>query len=186
MSASIDLIMGPMFSGKTTEIFRRCQLFDEKGYSVLYINSDIDTRSLCAVSTHNPHLALPDIKMLKSKQLYDIFDTATQYDIIAIDECQFFPDLKNFCVDLCETHKKKIIVGGLNGDFKRQLFGQMYELLPYCDTITKLNAYCGLCDSSQYGLFSMRREIANENIVLVGDENIYVPACRNCFLKNRV
>ena len=181
---TIDLIMGCMFSGKTTEIFKRLDLIS-KNQCMMYINSDIDTRTINVCSTHNPDLQIPEnIKMVKTNKLYDIITDALKCDVIAIDECQFFPDLKFFCIEMAEIYNKKIIVAGLNGDFKRQLFGQMYELIPYCDTIFKLNALCKLCLSP--AIFSMRYNYVNDNVILVGGENMYIPVCRNCFLKKHL
>jgi thymidine kinase len=147
-SPSIDIIIGPMFSGKTTEIFRRLVIFSDAKYSVLYINSNLDTRSELA-STHNLSLKLPDIKMVKTQKLLDAVSICESYDIIAIDEGQFFEDLVDFCILVCETYKKKVIVGGLNGDYRRSAFGKINDLVPICDSITKLYPFCKNCIEKQ-------------------------------------
>lgn len=182
---TIDIIFGPMFSGKTSELVNRLNIFAVAGYKVLYINSSFDTRGE-TFSTHNSSITnmYTDIKQIKTTKLMNLLDVNT-YDIIGIDEAQFFEDLTDFSLMVCEVLKKKVIVSGLNGDFNRQSFGKILELIPYCDTVTKLYPFCALCrdirGEMNPALFSKRLTKEQEKIV-IGKEEKYLPVCRECYL----
>ena len=183
---SIDIIFGPMFSGKTTELIRRLTIFAEAEMKVLYINSNLDTRG-DLFSTHNKTMtSIPTfIHTIKSSSLLLCMDTCISYDVIGIDESQFFCDLQQGCVQLAEIHQKKVIVAGLNGDFQRKPFGEINNLIPYCDNITKLYPFCKSCreiHELQCALFSKRINNYVET-VQIGKDDIYLPVCRQCYLK---
>jgi len=182
--SGIDLITGPMFSGKSTELVRRLVILGEAGFKVAYVNSTIDTRQKIS---HNKVFSndgnLPFAKY-KVDALYAIQADLMEYDVIGIDEGQFFTELFQFCVDMCERYEKKIIVGGLISDFRRQRFGQMSDLIHVCDTIVKLTSFCKLCaEAKQFvpALFSKRIDKNNAVDISVGAEEAYVPTCRKCF-----
>jgi thymidine kinase len=183
---SVDIIMGPMFSGKTTELHRRLNICADADLRVIYINSDIDVRA-DVLSTHNITLKQNSrIKYTKTKLLKDMEEECEHYDIIGVDEAQFFPDLVEFCQKICETRGKKVIVCGLNCTFKREVFGQLIFLIPLCDSITKMDSFCSLCRKSKNAmvpaLFS-KRIIDSDSTILVGGAGQYIPVCRSCFLK---
>lgn len=67
--------------------------------------------------------------------------------VVAIDEAQFFPDLAEFCSEAVDVDGKHVIVAGLSGDFKRQRFGQLLELMPLADSITQLRSKCAFCEA---------------------------------------
>lgn len=186
--SSLDIIFGPMFSGKTTELFRRLSICLKAKYKVLYINSELDTRSV-AFSTHNEILQQPcddNFAMVKTCKLADVFEKACKYDVIGIDEAQFFDDLQPFCVAMAEVKKKKIIVSGLNGDFERKPFGQLNNLITLSDSITKLFPFCQICrDSNKMipALFS-KRIGQSKATVLIGKTEFYLPVCRECYLED--
>lgn len=185
---SIDLIIGPMFSGKTTELFRRLTIFLDATFSLIYINSILDTRNEDVASSHNSSLTLklPGLTMLKIDSLMSVVESCKAYDIIVIDEGQFFPDLKAFCLVMSETCKKKVIVAGLNGDFQRNPFGQINDLIPVCDNITKLYPFCKKCIEKKilkHALFSKRTNTSNSDVILVGNKTEYIPVCRSCYIE---
>ena len=179
--ASIELITGPMFSGKTTEILRILSMYTTAKFKALYVNSDIDERSECEFSTHNKMIKIDfDIDMLKTKTLTDIEYVCIKYDVIAIDEAQFFTGLYDFCTRLCDTYKKKVIVAGLNGTSDRKLFGDISLLLPVCDNVTFLTAICSYCANDrciEKAIFS-KRTVENSEVIRVGGIESYVPVCR--------
>ena len=82
---------------------------------------------------------------------------------------------------MVETHHKKVYICGLDGDFKRNKFGKLLDLLPYCDNIKKLTANC---DCGKDALFSHRLAISKDQ-VLIGSTN-YVPLCRKCYQKAQI
>ena len=94
------------------------------------------------------------------------------------NEGQFFPDLEEFVEKMLEQ-KKKIYICGLDGDFERKKFGQILNLIPLCDKVTKLTSLCSLCKNGTPGIFSKRITSEKEQTV-VGSDN-YIPVCRSCY-----
>lgn len=181
---SIEIIMGPVQCGKTTELLQRLMIHHLMGRKVLYINSVLDTRSTQFFSTHNLSIGDVPFKGVKLDKLagYD----ASEYDVIGVDECQFFGDLKVNVLHWVETGGKMVLVCGLDGDYKRENFGHISELLSYCDMVTKLKAFCMSCKkkgSSGLGIFS-KRLVENSSSVLIGGSDLYSPVCRRCYLSS--
>jgi thymidine kinase len=98
-------------------------------------------------------------------------------DVILINEGQFFEDLLP-AVEHMLQHNKKIYVGGLDGDFERKKFGQILDLIPLCDKVTKMTSLCGICKNGTPGIFSKR--ITSEKEQTVVGSNNYIPVCRSC------
>jgi len=186
---SLDLIIGPMFSGKTTELIRRLTKFASIGKKCIYINSDRDTReNKKDFSTHNPTIKkLYNIETTKLRDVNPLLiDGIQQYDIIGIDESQLFnTDLKINVLSLVEKYDKHVIMSGLNGDFMRNKFGSILDLIPYCDNITKLCAYCSVCAKNgtiKDAHFSKRTDVSVTDVVDVSYTS-YIPVCRCCYNK---
>jgi len=171
----LDLFIGPMFSGKTTkliEIYNRCV---EENVNVVAINYAADTRyHNTLLSTHDKQM-IPCIQCMKLDEVVRT-DHVMNSDVVLINEGQFFPDIHDMVVMLVETYKKHVVVCGLDGDFKRVKFGKLCDLIPFCDTITKLQA---VCECGQPSIFSHRTSTETEQ-VLIGSSN-YKPLCRTCY-----
>jgi thymidine kinase len=180
---SIDLIMGPMYSGKSSELIRRVSIYHEMDMKVLYVNSIKDNRSSHSFSTHNSTIGKLPCDSLKTDSLSKL--NISKYEVIAIDEGQLFPDLKDTVIEWVEKQSKIVLVSGLNGDFQRKPFGQIQDLLPYCDNILKLKSFCLPCKKNfnviTDALFT-KRIVESKDTVLIGGKDAYVPACRKCFL----
>eukprot|EP00242_Pyramimonas_sp_CCMP2087_P004288 CAMPEP_0198197428 /NCGR_PEP_ID=MMETSP1445-20131203/1056_1 /TAXON_ID=36898 /ORGANISM="Pyramimonas sp., Strain CCMP2087" /LENGTH=319 /DNA_ID=CAMNT_0043866719 /DNA_START=163 /DNA_END=1122 /DNA_ORIENTATION=- len=179
-SGRIDIICGPMFSGKTTELLARVSAAKAEGKKVLLIKSAIDNRySTSTVVTHDgvemECIAVQSLEQLKKRST--AFELA-EPQVIAIDEAQFFTDLQAFCLEAAELRHQQVVVAGLDGDFQRQRFGEIMDLLPLADTVTKLRARCEGCGGA--ALFSLRT-IASTSQTLVGGADMYMPACRRCY-----
>ena len=101
-------------------------------------------------------------------------------EVILINEGQFFPDLEEF-VSLLLKNGKKIYICGLDGDFERKKFGQILDLIPLCDKVTKLTSLCSMCKNGTLGIFSMR--LTEETTQTVIGSNNYIPVCRKCYVK---
>jgi thymidine kinase len=193
-SGYLEIILGPMFASKTTrlvEIYKQCVFCD---ISVAVINHSIDNRyDEELLSTHD-HIKIPCIKTERLFDLWtdnidmesnienvprirDKFKVASS-SVILINEGQFFPDLEEF-VKILLSHDKKIYICGLDGDFERKKFGQILDLIPLCDKVTKLTSLCSLCKNGTPGIFSKRISSEKEQTV-VGSDN-YIPVCRNCY-----
>jgi len=128
------------------------------------------------------------IKAIKAASLEGL-DPDT-FDVIGIDEAQFIPNLKKDVVILAESHGKQVLIAGLDGDFNRNKFGEIIELIPLCDSIDKLFPFCTECwkrDSVvKKALFSHRASSSGTSeVVAIGASDIYSPLCRLCYLTLR-
>lgn len=182
---TLEIVAGPMFSGKTTELLRRLKCESAIGFRVLYINHTQDTRGT-HFSTHN-ELYTSEIEGIcfLSLQKLSLRPDISKFDIIGIDEAQFFSDLVQEVILMVEELGKHVIVAGLNGDFRREPFGQILELEPKADSYTRLRSYCIDCSKRSvrnFALFTFR--IASEKeIVLTGGKEEYIPLCRECYVQ---
>ena len=199
-SGYLELIIGPMFSGKTSrlvEIYNQCKFCN---ISVVAINHSIDNRyddydDDDLISTHDK-IKIPCIK---TEKLFDVLTNEANFlekqnkiihrkndklqiansKVILINEGQFFPDLFEFVNELVKDNKQ-IYICGLDGDFERKKFGQIIDLIPLCDKVEKLTSLCSICKNGKKGIFSMRLSNEKEQTV-VGCEN-YIPVCRECYM----
>lgn len=177
----LEIIVGPMFSGKTSkllEVYKQCKFCD---ISVVIINYELDKRYHdTMVSSHDKIMA----PCIQANKLQDIIknDEVINSEVILINEGQFFGDLYNIVIELLNKGKK-IYIGGLDGDFERKKFGQILDLIPLCDKITKLTSLCSICKNGTPGIFSMRLTEEKEQTV-IGSDN-YIPVCRNCYITKR-
>jgi thymidine kinase len=193
-SGYLEIILGGMYAGKTSrlvEIYKQCTFCN---ISVAVINHSIDNRyDKELLSTHDK-IKIPCIK---TKRLFDIWSDSIEMEsnvelvprirdnfkvsrssVILINEGQFFPDLEEFVKKLL-LNGKKVYVCGLDGDFERKKFGQILDLIPLCDKVTKLTSLCSMCKNGTLGIFSKR--ISCEQIqTVVGTDN-YIPVCRSCY-----
>lgn len=168
---NLNLILGCMFSGKTSELLNRYNRYNIANKKCLLVKYEDDIRydDDCVV-THN-NIKIPATKALK---LCAIDEISKNYDVICIDEIQFFDDAHIFC-DLWANKGKIVEVCGLNGTFERQPFEIISKLIPLCDNITYMKAIC--IKHGTDAIFS-RRKINNTNTVVIGGNNIYSAADR--------
>jgi thymidine kinase len=177
-SGYLELIIGPMFSGKTSrlvEVYKQCIFCN---IPVLTINHSLDERyDATLLSTHD-QIKIPCVKVEKLSDLWLNSESIKESKVILINEGQFFEDLYDFTIDLLKLNKT-IYICGLDGDFERKKFGQILDLVPLCDKITKLNSLCSNCKNGTPGIFSMRLT-SDKQQTLVGSD-IYIPVCRKCY-----
>ena len=174
-TGSIKLIMGPMFSGKSTRLIETIRKSHYKAKKTLMISFYADKRytDKSEVVTHD----LIKYDSIECSTLMEKFELLKNYDIIGIDEGQFFKDLVETCEKLANMGKL-VIVAALNGDFMREPFPVIANLIPKVDKIKLLNAYCFNCHKC--AKYSLRIVASNEKI-LIGAGEAYKPACRKCF-----
>jgi thymidine kinase len=192
-----------MFSSKTSklvEIYKQCKFCN---IPVAVINHSLDQRyDETLLSTHDK-VMIPCIQTNKLRDIWyydeglqgsekngNIIDNQVvlhrlddsakliNADVIIINEGQFFEDLLP-TVEHMLQHNKKIYVGGLDGDFECKKFGQILDLIPLCDKVTKMTSLCGICKNGTAGIFSKRISLEREQTV-VGSDN-YIPVCRSCY-----
>lgn len=176
---SIELIIGPMFSGKTTELLRRVRRLRVAGYRVLLINYAGDQRysQSHVVTTHDAaNEEGVAVTRLDDGQIQRAISEA---DVVAVNEGQFFPDLYEVCSRLADS-MKRVIVAGLDATYERKPFPQMVELLCMSEKVTKLSAVCMVCKTGR-GVYSMRTSSERE-LIVIGGADKYVAACRACYV----
>jgi thymidine kinase len=176
----LQLIIGPMFSGKTSSIINLQNQYKFSKMNVCVINYAEDKRyDENKLSTHDKVM----IECFNTLQLQNILhiDFINKFDVFLINEGQFFNDLFNQVKLLVEKHNKIVHVCGLDGDFKRNGFQQITQLIPIADSIEKKQSICMNCENGTKALFSHR--ISNETQVKVIGASNYIPLCRFCYLK---
>jgi thymidine kinase len=173
---SLHLILGPMFSGKTTRLIQEYRKRTYIKESVAVINYAEDTRyDSTQLSTHDK-VMVPCIQTL---MIRDVLHKLADVNTIFINEGQFFADLYETVIELVETMGKNVYVYGLDGDFTRSIFGDMYRLIPLCDSMIKLSALCSHCRDGTPAIFS-HRITQEQQQVSIGSDN-YIPLCRKCY-----
>ena len=176
-TGSIEVIAGSMFSGKTEELIRRLKRAKIARLKVEIFKPAIDTRySVAEVVSHDEN----SILSTPVENSGNIMLLTGDVDVIGIDEAQFFDNgLIEVCVSLANMGIR-VIIAGLDMDFKGKPFGPIPGLMSVADHITKVHAICMRCgDVAQ---FSHRLSKANK-LVLLGEKDEYEPLCRSCFTK---
>ena len=170
--------MGCMYSGKTSELIREQRRQQKIGRKILCINYIDDNRYSGEnyIVSHNED----KITCIKVKKLCDVSNNMIDYcDSIFIDEGQFFSDLKKYVLLWCEEHNKDIFIIGLDGDFKREPFGDILNLIPFCDNVIKLKALCTMCNDGTEALFTHRLNKSHDQICINND---YIALCRKHYI----
>lgn len=174
------LIIGPMFSSKTTTLISKIQREEIAKRKCLIIKWVGDTRytNESKIVTHHGIYMSADISCDRLLPLLSN-NTIDSYDVIAIDEGQFFPDLYEFVIKVLNVKNKKVLISALNGDYRMQNFGEVYRLIPVAEEIIKLNAVCMVCHEDAQ--FTCRQDKSNEQQIIVGGEEMYLAVCRKCW-----
>lgn len=167
----ICIYIGPMYSGKTTKLFEAIKrnLSGTKSKKCLFVTYQKASEGI-------PSIPKGRLTYLECLELKDICDEMKNYDVIAIDEAQFFNDIVEICDKLAEEGKE-VLVAGLDGDYRREPFGEILKLIPKAEKVKKLNARCNFCGNK--GSFSYR--ITDETKVVVIGKDKYTAACRTCY-----
>uniref|UniRef100_A0A8D0EF15 Thymidine kinase n=1 Tax=Salvator merianae TaxID=96440 RepID=A0A8D0EF15_SALMN len=174
----IQVIFGPMFSGKSTELMRRVRRFQIAQYKCLLIKYAKDRRyCINGVSTHDRNT----MEALSACSLKDVHQEALSAAVIGIDEGQFFPDIVEFCEAMANAGKT-VIVAALDGTFQRKAFGNILQLVPLAESVVKLNAVCMEC----YREASYTKRLgAEKEVEVIGGAEKYHSVCRLCYFKKR-
>eukprot|EP00742_Colponemidia_sp_Colp-10_P004780 GILJ01005100.1.p1 GENE.GILJ01005100.1~~GILJ01005100.1.p1 ORF type:complete len:251 (+),score=42.94 GILJ01005100.1:50-802(+) len=174
-SGHIELIFGPMFSGKTTELIRRIRRYNHAKKKCLIIKSAKDLRygDDEAAYTHDKE----KMKAIPAVRLFDIEHAAKEYNCIGIDEGQFFPDVVEFAEQFA-NQGKTVVVAALDATFERKPFGTVLQLIPLAESVTKLTSVCMICNGE--AAFT-KRTTTDTQVELIGGSDVYMSVCRSCF-----
>lgn len=178
-SGWIEVVCGSMFSGKTEELIRRLKRAKFARQKVEIFKPIIDTRY------HDEEVVSHDENSIVSTPVpssSNILLLADNVDVIGIDEAQFFDDeLVSVCTDLA-NRGARVIVAGLDMDYKGKPFGPIPKLMACAEYVTKVHAVCVTCGNLANHSF---RFAPGDDLVQLGETESYQPLCRNCFNKAR-
>lgn len=183
---NLELIVGPVCSGKSGELIRRVDRQNIAGYNVLLIKPELDTRTSSIKSRNGSELKC--ITLQKAKDVFDVLinesvDKNKSIDIIAFDEGQFFEGLYDIVKTLVKQ-EYKVYVSALDTDFNGNPFGDIPKLLTLSDSVTKLTAVCMGC-GSDHAIYSQKLKKGGDTVE-VGDLELYHPRCLNCFVEGGI
>lgn len=196
-SSYLKVIMGPMFSSKSSSLLSEINRYKYITDKILVINSildkerhsdiEINQQGLGMMKTHD-NKTFPAIMLKNLEELHtnSFFNGKYNYaEIVIIDEAQFYPDLYDFLYK--ELHNlnyaKRFIVAGLSSDFNMSPIGDIIKIIPMADDIIKLSALCVYCKDGTPANFTklIQNKVPDKNI-LVGAKESYLPCCRFHFL----
>ncbi len=191
---------GAMFSGKSSWLNFELTKYADLGYDVVKIVHSDDTRENTdnAGSTHNSsyqslsskirviHANILQYPKITSHSVFNNCENKVsyvtdieKYEVIGIDEGQFFTGLYDFVYDLIENHGKLVMVVGLDGDSNKRKFGEILNLIPIADKFKKMSACCQLCPKKLFVDAPFTKcLVKKEGQVLIGAKNEYIPVCR--------
>jgi len=188
MPGKLDITVGPMFSGKTTRLAEIYEKSQKDGHDAVIINYIGDTRYGDEGMTTHDGITFPCIM---AETLTEVWSAREQilYEkvcahhlqlhyakIIIINEAQFFTDLFPVVLAMVQDGKD-VYVAGLDGDYKKQKFGSILDLVPHCDNITKLRATCFRCANPAPFTKRITEDTEQLLISVVG----YKAMCRTCY-----
>jgi thymidine kinase len=186
----LEIIKGPMFSGKTTRLLDIYKKYTFCEIDTMVINYEKDNRYSDKLLSSHDRVMIPCIKAL---QLSDIvkFNADNRIDpfslyyeqfvlakVILINEGQFFSDIVEWVRIAVEIYNKNVYICGLNSDFQRNKFGNWLDLETICDNVVLLHSFCSQCKKKP-AIFTHR--LSNERELEVIGAESYIPVCRKCY-----
>ncbi|MDI9355731.1 MAG: thymidine kinase [Chitinophagaceae bacterium] len=177
-SGWIEIVCGPMFSGKTEELIRRLNRSIIAGQTVKIFKPEIDIRyDEHFIVSHNNR----KIESISVKKASEIIPLSEECQVVGIDEAQFFDkEIVSVCSDLANS-QKRVIVAGLDMDFLGNPFGQMPILMSISEYVTKIQAICMKC--GEVASYSFRF-VAKKEKIMLGATDAYQARCRKCFYED--
>jgi len=194
---SLDIVLGPMWAGKSSYIIGKIRRYRAIGWDVFVVTNPLDNRyGSQVVSSHDKEQvsahAVSELTTLYEDPLY------TKAKLLVIEEAQFYKGLYNFVKRAVEEDGKHVVCVGLDGDANRKPFGEILSLIPLCDTLEKIKSLCSECKDGTPALFTHRFVTLRDGTpvaavtaqaqtqINVGGEDSYAPLCRKHFLANNV
>lgn len=176
----IEVVLGPMFSGKSSELFRRLRRYicaGKRCHLIKYAHDDRYSVDKAATHDRQEYDAV-------CANVLDMSDTTTfpipLIDVFGIDEGQFFTNISEVAEKLANLGKI-VVIAALNGTYQRKTFGDVHNLLPIAEKIDVLNAVCMVCKRD--AAFTKRLDEKTEVLEDIGGSEKYVAVCRKCHAK---
>ena len=196
----LKVIIGPMFSGKSSSLLTEINRYSYITTNIIVINSILDKQrhsdmmikdGIGFLKTHDsktfPAIMLENLNELNTNKLYN--KKYEESSIVLIDEGQFYNDIYLFLKkELSKLGNKKFIVAGLSSDINQNPIGDMIKLIPLADDIIKLSAFCVYCKDGTLANFTkllVSSQNKDKNTVKVGAKELYAPCCRKHFFSQK-
>lgn len=187
---SLEVLIGPMFAGKSSAIQSIIRRHQSLGWDVFVITHSMDTRY-----SDEPMIVNHDRQMLPANATDKLMPLLEHPEykrsrLVVIEEAQFFADLVPFVQSVVDRDGKHAVVVGLDGDAERRPFGHVLDIIPLADRVTKLTAMCKQCQDGTPAIFTFAHSHTTEATVLsgepcVGADEKYIPLCRKHYLRGR-
>ena len=175
----LSLIVGCMFAQKTTELLRRVRRYQSIGYRVLVVNYAADTRyGTDRIISHDREFEAA----VCVSTLAEITPLLSTYQVLAVDEAQFFPDLYDCVTRWADSLPLHIVLSGLDGTSTRAPFGDLLRLIPHAEEVERLTAFCAVCCDGTVATYSQRLQPTTDTAIHVGGAESYRPVCRQHYL----
>lgn len=175
----IEVVVGPMFSGKSEELIRRLRRAEIARQRVQIFKPAIDSRFAANEIVSHSGLGIPSDNVTKASEILEKLQPRTE--VVGIDEAQFLgEEVLDVCTKLANLGKR-VIVAGLDTDFRGRPFEPMPRLLAVAEEITKLLAICVRCGNPAV---HTQRLVENDELIVVGASDAYEARCRRCFEPN--
>ena len=174
----LALIVGPMFSGKTTTLIAAAAAAHAAGSTVVVVKHSMDVRygDGAAVTTHDGVSLAAGIRVAVAGALADVAVLADAERVVFVDEGHFFPDLSDQCRRWVDGGRD-VTVAALSGDYSMRPLGKVAELAAQCDAVTYLTATCYCCG----GIAPYSKRLTDDaRVIVVGGSEMYAAACRRC------
>ena len=177
----IEIVCGSMFSGKTEELIRRIRRANIARQKVLVFKHSIDIRYVAEKLTSHNGMAFEAVKVEKARDI--LAQVAPDVEVVAIDEGQFFDEALADVCNILADRGVRVIVAGLDMDFRGEPFGPMPLLIAQAEKVDKLQAICVVCAapaSRTQRLIDGKPAAYDDPIILVGASEAYEARCRHC------
>lgn len=185
----LEVICGPMFAGKSEELIRRVMRAYYAQQTVLVVKPAIDTRSACNTITSHRGTTCTAQAINTPQDLLDLVakghPTEGEYNVIGIEEVQFFSDEIIKVILTLTTQGKRVIVAGLDLDYRGEPFGCIAPLLALADSVTKLQPICVICGEDAYRsqrLINEKPARYSDPLIMIGAEESYQARCKQCYI----
>ena len=176
MANRVELIIGPMFSGKSGELRRRCNRLASVGRTVLFCKPALDSSST-GIPARDFDTECTAVAVESMQELCDA--TLEAHDVIAIDEAQFVPAVAQWVRRMdSEYCSKIIIIAGLSGDSEQNQWGEISKLIPLADDVAFVTALCKLCTTPTVAPFTRCLSEKTSQVAIRGEQVEYIPVCR--------
>ncbi len=184
VTGRLELIIGPMFASKSTELIRIASRYKSIGKKIMAINHVYNNRyGTSNISSHDRNILDGCIVVENLGEIMTSAEYRRQFedaDVIMIEELQFFADSYEHIIQWVDQYHKIVVAAGLSGDYRRECFGDVHRLIPHAENIIKLSAYCSLCRDGTLGHFT-QRFTDEQDKTLVGSTDKYRAVCRYHF-----